>query len=138
MIRELPGRVPSRRRLPAGLLGVESIHCHVDRHKPVGLVMGSVQLVQQEATQGRRLRLILGVAGERKQQSQNRTSYGDCMLHRGYSLSLMAVVSTSEEDRRCLFVFVSRRNGCGRWRKKPAQAELERFTAEMVQASDNS
>jgi hypothetical protein len=54
------------------LLSGESVDGYADGHEPFGLIVGGVQLVQQEAAQGcGRLRLILGVGWKREHQNQN-------------------------------------------------------------------
>lgn len=60
VIGELAGRMPSAARLPTGLFGGESVDGGIDRHEPIGFVVGGLELVEQEAAQrGRFLTLRL-------------------------------------------------------------------------------
>src|SRR5579864_2277844 len=89
VIGKLAGGVESARGLPTGLLGCESIDCHVDGNKPVGLIVGSVQLVQQEAAQRRRrLLLVLCARESRAHQNKNRKQDPNGMLHQGCSFDV--------------------------------------------------
>src|SRR5580765_3099207 len=58
MIGQLPNRMIPTAIFPGGLLGGNTVHRYIDGYEPVFLVMSSVQLLQQDASQRDGLRVL--------------------------------------------------------------------------------